>query len=166
MTFRVDGVRRAVDRRAPFVFAWSARRARPGKHVLEVVATSVDGRVARRRIPLVVAAPPRKARPKAPPAATLRILGQSLTDGQEVNGLVVWRVDVGGKAERVEFLVDGALSGADVAAPYTLGWNASAEQPGPHRLTARAIGANGKAVEAAVTVTVPAPPESAGSAAP
>jgi hypothetical protein len=164
MTFKVDGVRRAIDRRAPFIFAWSAKRAKPGKHVLEVIATSVDGRVARRRIPIVVAAPPR--RPKPVPVAALRILGQSVTDGQVVSGLVIWRVAVGGKAQRVEFLVDGSARGTDVAPPYTLGWDASAEQPGPHRLTARAIDATGKSIEVSVTVTVPAPPESAGSAAP
>jgi hypothetical protein len=164
MTFKVDGVRRAIDRRAPFVFAWSAKRAKPGKHVLEVIATSVDGRVARRRIPIVVAAPPR--RPKPVPVAALRILGQSVTDGQVVSGLVIWRVAVGGKAQRVEFLVDGSARGTDVAPPYTLGWDASAEQPGPHRLTARATDATGKSVEVSATVMVPAPPESAGSAAP
>ena len=162
MTFRVDGRRRAVDRRAPFVFAWNARRARPGKHVLEVVATSVDGRVARRRVPLVVAPP----KPKPKPAPILRILGQSLTDGQEVTGLVIWRVDVSGRPVRVEFLVDGSARGTDLAAPYTLGWDASAEQPGAHELTARAIGKTGKVVEASVTVTVPASPENAGSAGP
>jgi hypothetical protein len=147
MTFRIDGLRRAVDRQAPFVFAWNAKRAKPGKHVLEVVATSVDGRVARRRIPIVVAASPRK--PKPLPAPALRILGQSVTDGQDVTGLVVWRVDVGGKAARVEFLVDGILRGADVAAPYTLGWNTAAEQPGSHTLTARAIGKTGEVAEVA-----------------
>ncbi len=164
MTFRINGLRRAVDRRAPFVFSWGAKRAKPGKHVLEVVARSVDGRVARRRIPIVLAAPPRK--PKPAPAPALRILGQSVTDGQEVSGLVVWRVDVAGKAARVEFLVDGALRGTDVAAPYTLGWNADAEEPGPHRLAARAVGKAGKTVESAITVTVPAPPTTAGSAGP
>ena len=54
VVFRVDGRRREVDSRAPFLFAWSAKRAKPGKHVLQVVATSVDGRDARLRIPLVV----------------------------------------------------------------------------------------------------------------
>ena len=70
-----------------------------------------------------------------------------------------------GAATHVEFRVDGVLRGTDVAAPYTLGWNADAESPGPHRLTARAVGTNGKAVEAAVTVTVPAAPGS-GTATP
>ncbi len=56
---------------------------------------------------------------------------------------MLWRVDVRGRA--------------DVAAPHTLGWDASAEQPGPHRFTARAVGTNGKVVEATVTVTLPPP---------
>ena len=62
----------------------------------------------------------------------------------------------------VEFLVDGVLRGSDVAAPYTLGLNADAEQPGEHQLTARAVGANGKAVEATVTVSVPPPSSGTG----
>lgn len=156
MVLTVDGKRRAVDSRPPFLFSWSTARAKPGKHVLEVVATSIDGRVATRRIPLVVPAPPRpKPVPKPVPLA---IASQSIADGQEATGLVVWRVDVRGKAARVEFLVDGVSRGADVAAPYTFGWNAAAEQPGEHRLKARAHGRDGKLVERTVTVTVPAPP--------
>jgi hypothetical protein len=150
MTFRVDGQRRAVDRRAPFVFAWNAMRAKPGKHVLEVVAASADGRVARRRIPIVVAAPPRKPKP------ALRILGQSVTDGQEVAGLVVWRVDVAGSASRVEFWIDNVLRGTDLQRPFTFGWDASGETPGEHGLEARAVAA-GRNVAAPLTVTVAAP---------
>ena len=167
MTFSVDGRRRAVDRRAPFRFTWSPARTKPGRHVLEVVAVSVDGRNATRRIPVVV--PPRATKPKPepkpkPPAPpVLRIVSQSVADGQTATGLVVWRVDAVAAA-RVEFLVDGVVRGADVAAPYTLGWNASAETPGEHRLTARAFGKSGKAVEATVTVTVPS--ETGGSGAP
>ena len=67
-----------------------------------------------------------------------------------------------GRAQRVEFLVDGAVRGSDVAAPYTLGLHADDEQPGEHRLTARAVGANGKVVEAAVTVSVPPPTSGTG----
>jgi bacterial leucyl aminopeptidase len=88
----------------------------------------------------------------------LTLTGMSVADGQEVTGLVLWRVDVRGRAERVEFVVDGVVRGTDVAAPYTFGWNASAEPAGTHRLTARAVGA--KTVEATVTVS------SAGSATP
>ena len=110
--FLVDGRRRAVDRRPPFVFSWNAARAKPGKHVLEVVATSVDGRIAQQRIPLVAAAAQpnaeepkprrhvRSPRPLEDPRARA-------PDGQEVTGLVLWRVDVAGTPTRVEFLVDG-----------------------------------------------------------
>ena len=159
MVFTVDGRRRAVDRRPPFLFSWSSKRAKPGRHVLEVVATSIDGRMAKRRIPLVVQAPPKpRPKPKPPAVPPLAIADQTVEDGQELAGLVVWRVDVRGRAERVEFLVDGLSRGSDVAAPYTLGWNADAETPGEHRLTARVVGKDGKAVQATVTVTVPSRP--------
>ncbi len=92
----------------------------------------------------------------------LAVTGMSVAEGQQLTGLVVWRVDVRGRAQRVEFLVDGVARGSDVAAPYTLGLNADGEQPGEHRLTARAVGANGKAVEATVTVSVPPPPSGTG----
>ncbi|MEA2386907.1 MAG: hypothetical protein QOJ22_1081, partial [Thermoleophilaceae bacterium] len=93
MTFLVDGRRRAVDRRPPFVFSWNAARAKAGKHVLQVVATSVDGRIAKRRIPLVVAKRV-VAKPKPPVAPVLKILSQTVADGQEVTGHVLWRVEV------------------------------------------------------------------------
>jgi hypothetical protein len=178
VVFRLDGRRRGVDRKPPFVYSWQSKRGREGRHVLEVVAYAVDGRVASRRIPVVVAnRPPARPQPKprppapkppaprpTPPPPTLRIVSQSVRDGQSASGLVVWRVDALAAA-RVEFLVDGLVRGTDVAAPYTLGWNAAAETPGPHRLTARAVGKDGKAVERTVTVTV-APPETSGSGAP
>ena len=157
MTFRVDGRKVAVDRRAPFVFSWRPVRAKAGKHVLEVVAASVDRRSASIRIPLVVAGKPAAAKAKPVPVpAPLRIVSQSVANAQVTTGLVLWRVELNGPA-RVEFLVDGVVRGADVAAPYTFGWNATAEAPGEHRLTARATGKNGRVVDASVTVTVPAP---------
>jgi N-acetyl-anhydromuramyl-L-alanine amidase AmpD len=166
MTLYVDGKRRAVDTKAPFWFRWDGRRAKPGKHVLLVVADSVDGRVAQQRIPVVVppkAKPKPKPKPKAPPPPVLAITGQSLKDGQQVSGFVVWRVDLKGKGH-VEFLVDGVVRGTDLAAPYTLGWDTSAETPGAHELTVRAIGPT--TVEKTITVSVAAPPASGGSAGP
>ena len=158
MVFSVDGTRRAIDTRPPFLFSWGTRRAKPGRHVLEVVATSIDGRVATRRIPVVVPQPPkpkRKAKPPAPKPVPLAIAGMTVSEGQQVTGLVLWRVDVRGAAERVEFLVDGVPRGTDVRRPFTLGWDTSAETPGPHRLEARAVGAGGRNVPAELTVTVP-----------
>jgi len=163
MVFAVDGRVRAIDRRPPFLFSWRSRRAKPGKHVLQVVATSIDGRTAVGRIPVVVQRSKPKLVPKPVPVQ-VAIVSQSVTDGQQATGLVVWRVDIRGRAERVEFLVDGVLRGTDVAAPYTYGWNASAETPGRHTLTARAVGK--RTVKQTVTVMVPAPPENDGTATP
>jgi hypothetical protein len=161
MTFRVDGRKRAVDGRAPFLFSWNPARAKPGKHVLQIVARSVDGRVATRRIPVVVPAP--RARPKpAPPVPPLVIVRQTVRDGQEASGFVLWGVEVRGKVQQVEFLVDGLSRGSDVAAPFTLGWHAGAEQPGSHRLTARAVGTDGRVAQATVTVSVPPTPSGTG----
>jgi hypothetical protein len=165
VVFRVDGQRREVDSRPPFLFAWGAKRARPGKHVLQVLAASVDGREARLRIPLVVSHPkPKpKRKPKPAPVPVLRIVRQSVVEGETVSGLVLWKVESTGRPERVEFLVDGEIRGSDVAAPYTLGWNTSGEATGPHKLTARASG-KGRSVETTVTVTVQSGP--AGTATP
>jgi hypothetical protein len=168
VVFRVDGHAKAIDRRAPFVFRLDTKRLRDGRHVLELVATAIDGRVAQRRLPVVVSNRPApvKSRPKPKPAPVpppLRITGQTVIDGQVATGLVLWRVNVN-RPVRVEFLIDGVLRGTDVAAPYSFGWNAAAEAVGEHRLTARAAGRNGKIAETTVTVTVP--PPSSGSATP
>ena len=165
MVFSVDGRTRTVERRPPFLFSWGTTRAKPGRHVLVVVATSVDGRRAVRRIPVVVYRPKPKPVPKPKPAPKpppLAILRQTVEEGQELTGLLVWRVDVRGRAQRVEFVVDGVLRGTDVAAPYTFGLNADAESQGEHRLTARALGATGKVVETTVTVSVPPPASGTG----
>jgi hypothetical protein len=119
--------------------------------VLVVTATSVDHRTARRRIPLVVPPPPPKPKPRPKPPL-LRILGQNVTDGQQVEGLVVWRVDVAGKPARVEFRIDGELRGEDVQRPFTLGWDAATATPGEHLLEARAVGADGREARALVRV--------------
>ena len=104
-------------------------------------------------------------KPVLPP---LEIVAQSVLEGQRVEGLVLWRVFVAGRVARVEFIVDGVTLGADLAAPYTLGWNSSLAPPGPHTLTARALGSGKprKIVTATVGVNVPAPPASDGSGAP
>jgi hypothetical protein len=151
VVFRIDGRRREVDSRPPFLFAWNARRAKPGKHVLEAVATSVDGREARLRIPLVAGHP--KPRRIPAPAPVLEIGGQSVSEGQQLAGLVIWRVDVAGTASRVEFWIDGKLRGADLERPFTLGWDTAVEAPGEHRLEARAFGP-GRHAAAPLTVTV------------
>ena len=173
VVLRVDGRVAARDARAPYVFRWNTRRVKDRKHVLELEARSVDGRIATRRIPLVVRnrpLRPARPKPKPPPAPPrippLAIVDQSVAEGQEVEGLVLWRVFVEGPAKRVEFSIDGVPRGRDLAAPYTLGWDTALESSGPHVLSVRVVGEKGKAVTAAVTVTVRERPASADTAAP
>jgi hypothetical protein len=157
---RVDGDRLAVDRRAPYRFRWNSQRRRDGKHVLTLLARSVDGREARQRLVVVVSnrPAPKRPRPKAaaaPPA--LRVTGGSPAAGATVSGFVLWRTEVAGRASRVEFWVDGVLRGTDVARPFTLGWDTAAETEGEHRLLVKAIPRRGRVVERATTVTVTEP---------
>ncbi len=51
---RIDGRQVAVDRHAPFSFRWNTRLRRDGRHVVAVETLARDGRVAERRIPVVV----------------------------------------------------------------------------------------------------------------
>ena len=147
---RIDGDRLRVDRRAPYVFRWDSRRRRDGRHVLSIRATSVDGRVATRRVPVVASNRPRPA-PTRP--VTPRIAATSLADGATVSGFVVWRAQVTG-AVRVEFRVDGRLLGTDVRRPFTVGWDTTTEAPGPHALSITAIGGSGRTTQRSLTVVV------------
>ena len=171
VVLRVNGRAVATDTRAPHVLRWNSRRVRDRMHVLELHARSVDGRVATRRIPLVVRNRPSK--PKLAPAPRpkrvtppLAILEQSVAEGQQVESFVLWRVFARGRVERVEFLIDDDVEGVDVAAPYTFGWHTAHETPGPHALTARVRGKGGRTLSRTITVTVPAPPAGADTAVP
>lgn len=156
---RVDGDRLAVDRRAPFRFRWDSRRRRDGKHVLTVLARSVDGREARRRLVVVVSNhPARRARPKPtrrPPV--LRVTGGSLQTGATLSGFVLWRTDVTGTPARVEFWIDGVLRGSDLRRPFTLGWDTAPDGAGEHHLLVKAVPPSGRIVERTTTVTVEEP---------
>jgi hypothetical protein len=166
VVLRIDGRLVARDAHAPYVFRWNTRRAKDRKHVLELEAHAVDGRVATRRIALVVRNRPLKPAQPAPTVPPLGILRQSVTDGQELGGLVLWRVSVQGRVERVRFTIDGTVRGTDLADPFTLGWDTSVEAPGPHVLSVRAFGAKGKTASATLTVTVAERQASGDTAAP
>lgn len=151
VSFRVDGRRLALDRRPPYVFRWDARKARPGKHLLELVARAVDGRRVRRRIPIVVGAP----RP-----AALRVVAVTPAAGATLTSFVVARAEVQGRPQRVELWIDGVRRGVDVRRPFTFGWDAPADAPGEHRLELRAV-AGARVAAKTVTVTVAPPLEAA-----
>ena len=93
------------------------------------------------------------------PVPPLKIVAQSISEGQEVTGLVLWRVELTVPAARhVEFLVDGVAArrrrGGALHARLERGRRAAGAAP-PDR--PRGGPASGKTVEATVTVTVPPP---------
>ena len=92
----------------------------------------------------------------APPA----VVGQSLLEGQTVEGAVEWQAQVTGAVARVEFVVDGLVRGTAGAAPWSFDWDTAAETPGRHVVLARAVAPDGRTAEAAAAIEVvaPAPP--------
>ena len=163
VTLWVDGRRVASDARAPFVFGLDTRRRTDGRHRVELVAESLDGRVARLRTPVVVAnvrpkpKPTPKPAPRPPAKPAFAVGATSLAEGGTVTGFLIVRAEVIGRAARVEFWIDGVLRGTDRGRPFTLGWDTAAETPGRHRVVARAFAPDGRVAERAVTVVV-APP--------
>ena len=163
VTLRLDGRRVAADGKAPYVFALNTRAHREGRHALELVAESVDGRVARVRVPVVVdnvrpkVRPKAKPKPKPPAPPPFAIAATSLAEGQTVSGFLVLRADVTGRAARVEFWIDGVLRGTDRGRPFTVGWDAAAEAPGRHRVLVKAFAPDGRVAERTLSVVV-APP--------
>lgn len=147
----VDGRRISRDERRPFALRWDTRRTVDGRHAIELLARAADGRLARRLLHVAVANRPPKPKPAPVPAPAL--LGQSVADGQAVQGTVDWQAQAR-DAVRVDFLVDGAVRASATVAPYAYAWDTSAESPGEHVLTARAVGRDGRTAEVSAKVTV------------
>jgi N-acetyl-anhydromuramyl-L-alanine amidase AmpD len=144
----LDGREIDHDTSPPYVFKWDTRRAKDGLHVLTLAGRARDGRIVRSRVQVTV------ANGVVQPA---KLVSSSLVDGQTVSGLQHWLVDASGSLTRVEFAVDGTVRAAVTTAPYAYDWDTGAESAGPHRLTVRAVGADGQAAEQSLTVTVAAP---------
>jgi N-acetyl-anhydromuramyl-L-alanine amidase AmpD len=151
----VDGQVVRKGKPAPHVFAWDTSKFENGTHRLELQAEALDGRRATASIPVVVL--------NGAPTTTFaaHVDWQSLMDWQTVDGPIVWEALASGQVAQVEFWVDGKMRSVDLTPPYVFGaddgvWDATAESPGAHELTVKAIGADGHASESAVTVFVPA----------
>lgn len=153
----VDGEIVSRDRRAPFGLWWNSKKARDGKHVVTVAATAADGRVAKRRVTIVVRnahAPkplPRPAPKPLPPAP--HVVSTNLADGQVVAGPVDWRAHTVGAVARVEFVVDGVVVATQTREPWATTWDATNAAAGSHTLEVRAYTRDGRSDSAAVTVT-------------
>jgi N-acetyl-anhydromuramyl-L-alanine amidase AmpD len=183
----VDGKVVSRDRRPPYRLIWNTHRVGDGRHTLTVAAEAIDGRVARRRlvvvvknrVPAVVHPKPRpkpkprptpapKPKPKPKPApkpqpAPVAVLSQTLADGQTVEGTVTWQAQTTGPVVRVEFVVDGTVRGAATVEPWGFAWDTSAESPGAHVVAVRAMSADARTSEASATVTVASPAPAAPS---
>jgi len=144
----LDGRLISHDTAPPYVFKWDTQGAKDGPHTLTLAGRARDGRIVRSRLQVVVANGALLA---------AKIVASSLADGQTVSGAQHWLVETSGAVARVEFLVDDALRSTAATAPYAWDWDPSAEAPGAHQLTARAVGSDGGVAEQRFTVTV-APP--------
>jgi hypothetical protein len=147
VALKVDGREIDHDTSAPYLFKWDTRRLPDGPHVLALVGRARDGRVVRSAVTVVV----------DNAAVTPKIVASSLADGQTVADLQHWLVQVAGPVVRVEFSVDGAVRGAAAADPFAWDWDTAQETPGQHRLTIRALTADGTAAQQDLTVTVAGP---------
>jgi N-acetyl-anhydromuramyl-L-alanine amidase AmpD len=162
----VDGKVVSRDRTAPYRLTWNTHKVGDGKHTLTVAAEAADGRVAKRKLVVLVTnrrpvvKPKPKPKPKplpAPKPVPITVASQSLADGQTVQGTVAWQAQTTGPVARVEFLVDDGVRGSSTAAPWTYSWDTSAEAPGQHTVVLRAVALDGRVAEARATVTVAAP---------
>jgi N-acetyl-anhydromuramyl-L-alanine amidase AmpD len=182
----VDGHVISRDRSAPYTLRWNSRRVRDGRHWLTLAAVAADGRIAKRRLALVVANHPRpkrkpvhkpkpkpaprpapkpkpKPKPKprpVPPPKPLpapQITAENLADGETVTGVVDWRAHTIGPVARVEFAVDGAVVATGTTEPWATSWDSGTVAPGVHALEVRAYTNDGRRAVRTLTVTVTPP---------
>jgi N-acetyl-anhydromuramyl-L-alanine amidase AmpD len=161
----VDGRVTSRDRVAPFTLRWDSRKVHDGRHWIALAAVASDGRVAKRRLPLVVVnhpLPKKKPLPKKPlpkprPLPPPLVTAQNLADGQAVSGVVDWRAHTIGPVARVEFAVDGAVIATATTEPWATTWDSDTVAPGAHTLEVRAYAKDGRRAALTITVTSTAP---------
>jgi N-acetyl-anhydromuramyl-L-alanine amidase AmpD len=152
----VDGKAVSRDRSAPYTVRWNSHRAHDGRHWITLAAVAADGRVAKRRLPLVVANHPRpkkKPAPKPKPLPAPQVTAQNLADGQTVSGVVDWRAHTIGPVARVQFVVDAVVIATATTEPWATTWDSSTVAPGAHMLEVRAFTKDGRRGVLTVGVT-------------
>jgi N-acetylmuramoyl-L-alanine amidase/Bacterial Ig domain len=84
------------------------------------------------------------------PLPPLLVRSTTIYRGQTLAGIVPWRVTTKGRAQRVDFSVDGRLLWSDHVAPFSFagggGWNTTAVDNGRHVLEVCAVRGGRKAV--------------------
>jgi N-acetyl-anhydromuramyl-L-alanine amidase AmpD len=148
----VDGRAVSRDRSAPYTVRWNSRNVHDGRHWVTLIAVAADGRVAKRRLPLVVKNHVR-AKPKPKPLPAPQVTAQNLADGQTVSGIVDWRAHTIGAVARVQFVVDGGVIATATAEPWATAWDSSTVAPGAHTLEVRAFTKDGRRGVLTISVT-------------
>ncbi|MDQ3879965.1 MAG: Ig-like domain-containing protein, partial [Chloroflexota bacterium] len=152
--FLIDGALRWTEKQAPYDFngdggKWDTTKETAGAHSLQVRAIATDGRTATSTITVTVA-------DRGAGAVSI----SSPSNGATVTGKVPWSATTSGfTPAKVEFLVDGALRWTEKYAPYTFNgdggtWDTTKETDGSHKLTVRAIAADGRSSTSSIAVTV------------
>jgi hypothetical protein len=168
----VDGKVISRDRAAPFTLRWNSHRVSDGRHRITLAAVALDGRVAKRTLPLVVSNrahrtravakpkpnPKPKPKPKPLPLPAAKVVSQTVVDGSTVGGVVDWRAHTIGPIAHVQFVVDGTVLATATREPWSTSWDSSSVAPGAHVLAVRALATDGRvAASATVSVTVEQP---------
>jgi hypothetical protein len=151
----VDGRIVSRDRSAPYAVHWNSRKVHDGRHWVTLAAVAADGRLAKRRLPLVVTNHPAKKKPKPTPKPLPppQVTAQNLADGQTVSGAVDWRAHTVGPVARVEFAVDGTVIATLKREPWATTWDSSTAAPGAHTLEVRAFTKDGREAVLKIGVT-------------
>ena len=144
--FKVDGKPVGTeDTKSPYSVSWNTNTATNGSHTLTAVARDAAGNTSTSNVTVTVdnAAPTVSFTAPANVSGTVT-LGATATDNAGGSGVA-----------GVQFKLDGIDLGAeDKDAPYSVSWNTTTANNGPHTLTTRARDAAGNITEKSVSVTV------------
>ncbi len=180
VVFSIDGKRRWVETRAPYVFAGDGhkldtRKLQNGRHELTLTAYA-KGRVTASAARVFVVRNSRSARGLARLAEPSAIDNTTPADGSVVSGTIRWAVTTTGSVRRVEFAIDGRTRDTDTSAPYVYdggSLDTTKLANGRHTLTATVTFGSGSRsaskvgiVVANAVLTPPSPSPGSGSSTP
>lgn len=149
----VDGTYFATDTVSPYSFAWDTTAVANGTHTLMARAYDAAGNVGESAPVSVTVLNP--VPDTTPPTLTIvsPAAGATVTGNVSVTASAQDGVGVA----KLEFFVDGVLSGTDTAAPYAFVWNSAAASPGAHTLSLVATDTSGNVASATRSVSIQAP---------
>ncbi|ATB39243.1 hypothetical protein CYFUS_004687 [Cystobacter fuscus] len=135
--FFVDGTLIGTDTSAPYAVGWNTVGVADGAHVLTARAHDLEGNIGdSAAVGVTVDNTPPDVVLTSPAQGAFIRGGSALLEAaaSDAQGVV-----------KVEFYVDGVLSGTDTSAPYTMTWNTLFTSDGIHTLTAKAFDTTGLA---------------------